>query len=434
MAGNHESRTPRLRTVWSTLLALLLLGGMPRPSAAADDVARALYDAHKQSVYRVEVITPGTDKKNSLGTGFVIGRDDLLASNFHVVADAVHTPEVYRLEWQSVTGERGPLKVIAVDVVHDLALLQAERPLGVPHRIGTLPDKGTALYSLGHPLGLDLAIVPGSANGLLEKALYDKIHFTGNINPGMSGGPSLDAEGRVVGVNVATAGEAVGFLVPAQYLQALVERVAARGFEPAADLTAEIGGQLLANQHELLAEFTRGVWPTQQLGRFQVPGEISPRIDCWGETDLATEKKPYVEIETNCSGQDEVYVSKRLSAGSISYQFFWFESDTLTPRAFYRLYQQRHNSRFLSRADETDVGNFTCSVRFVTVSGQSFKANVCARPYKRYPGLVDFMVLLAMTGHEREGMLFTLDLSSVTLDNGMQLLQALLERFTWQNR
>lgn len=402
--------------------------------AVADDLAQRLYADHKASVYRIEVISPGTEKKSSLGTGFVMARPDLLASNFHVVADAVHEPERYRLEWQSVSGERGPLTVVAVDVIHDLALLKAERPLGTPHQTTTLPQKGTALFAMGHPLGLDLAIVPGSANGLLEKSLYDKIHFSGNINPGMSGGPALDAAGRVVGINVATAGEAVGFLVPAHFLDALVQRASERDFASADDLQTRIGEQLTANQAQLMSEFFGKPWPQQQIGKFRVPGEISHRLDCWGETDPATEKKPYVEIATNCSGQDDVYLSQRQRAGSVSYQFFWLQSDSLSARAFYREYQKRHSSQFLSDADETDVGNFTCSTRFVEVAGQSFKANVCARPYKRYPGLTDFMVLMAMTGHDREGLLFTLDLSSVTLDNGMKLLQHFLENFQWQPR
>ena len=415
---------------------LILISGlalMALPMQAAD-LAQQLYAAHKDSVYRIEVISPGTDKKSSLGTGFVIARGDVLASNFHVVADAVHEPTRYRLEWQSVSGERGPLTVIAVDVIHDLALLKAEQTLGSPHHTTGLPQKGVALFAMGHPLGLDLAIVPGSANGLLEKALYDKIHFSGNINPGMSGGPALDAEGRVVGVNVATAGEAVGFLVPAHFLDALVLRASERDYQPADDLQQTLTEQLTLNQDQLLADFFAKPWPKQQVGKFSVPGEISQRLDCWGETEPATDKKPYAEIATNCSGQDDVYLSGRQRAGSIAYQFFWLESDTLSARAFYREYQKRHNSHFLSDADETDVGNFHCSVRFVELSGQSFKANVCARPYKRYPGLTDFMVLMAMTGHEREGMLFTLDLSSVTLDNGMKLLQEFLEHFEWQPR
>ncbi|NQD36032.1 trypsin-like peptidase domain-containing protein [Permianibacter sp. IMCC34836] len=421
-------RMPRL---CGLLLAAVAAFALP---VQADDLAQQLYATHKNSVYRIEVISPGTDKKSSLGTGFVMARGDVLASNFHVVSDAVHEPERYRLEWQGVDGSRGPLAIIAVDVIHDLALLKAEQNLGTPHQTTTLPQKGTALYSMGHPLGLDLAIVPGSANGLLEKSLYDKIHFSGNINPGMSGGPALDGQGRVVGINVATASEGVGFLVPAHFLDALVQRASERDFAVDADLQQRIGEQLVANQAQLFADFLNHPWPKQQVGKFSVPGEISSRLDCWGRTDPATEKKPYLEIETNCSGQDDVFLSQRQNAGNVGYQFFWLESDKLSPRAFYREYQKRHNSQFQSYADETDVGNFSCSVHFVEVSGQSFKANICARPYKRYPGLTDFMVLMAMTGHDREGLLFTLDLSSVSLDNGMKLLQHFLEQFQWQPR
>ncbi|QGX39874.1 S1 family peptidase [Permianibacter aggregans] len=402
------------------------------PSLFAADIAQQLYADHQDSIYRIDVITVGSDQKSSLGTGFVIARDDLLASNFHVVSDAVHEPEKHRLEWVSVDGRRGPLKIIAVDVVHDLSLLQAEQDMGTPLHTTGLPDKGTALFSLGHPLGLDLAIVNGSNNGLLEKALYDKIHFSGNINPGMSGGPAINAEGKVVGVNVATAGEAVGFLVPAKFLDELIQLAEKTEFKPVFDLQAMLREQLLSNQQKLIDDIFAAEWKTQTLGKFTVPSTLLSRMDCWGDTDEVSEKHPYVEIASNCSGQDNIFLSGRQRAGEISYQFFWLETETLSPRAFYQLYENQHNSTFQSGANEKDVGNWTCSIHFVELSGQSFKANVCARPYKRYADLTDFMVLMAMTGHPQRGFMFTLDLSAVTLDNGMKLFQALLERFQWQ--
>lgn len=400
--------------------------------AMAADIAQQLYAAHQDSIYRIDVITIGSEQKSSLGTGFVMARDDVLASNFHVVADAIHEPEKHRLEWVSVDGRRGPLTVIAVDVVHDLSLLKAEQDMGTPFVSTELPEKGAALYSLGHPLGLDLAIVPGSNNGLLEKALYDKVHFSGNINPGMSGGPTLDGAGKVVGINVATAGEAVGFLVPVKFLNELVALSAKTDFKPVFDIEAMVREQLLTNQQKLMDDIFAAEWKTQTLGKFSVPGSLLSRMDCWGDTDEVSDKHPYREIASNCSGQDNIYLSGRQRAGEISYQYFWLETETLSPRAFYQLYQSHHSSQFQSSANEKDVGNWTCSVQFVEISGQSFKANVCARPYKRYRDLSDFMVLMAMSGHPRQGFMFTLDLSAVTLDNGMKLFQALLERFQWQ--
>lgn len=411
---------------------LAITGFMASVVATADEIAQVLYAQYSDSVYQIEVIAPGVENKNSLGTGFVIGREDILASNFHVVSDVVNDPDQYRLEWKNGRGERGPLTVIAVDVVHDLSLLKAEQPMGTPMHSGSLPDKGTALYSLGHPLALDLSIVAGTANGLLENSVYEKIHFSGGINAGMSGGPTLNAHGEVVGVNVASAGNSVGFLVPVHYLDVLLQKNQDKNFSGEVDITASIGRQLLNSQATLMGEILSNEWPTQKVGPFIVPGSISTRLDCWGDNALEKDDRKLREISSECSGEDSIYLSRRQRAGIISYQFFWLDSKSLSNRAFYWLYENSHNSTFFPGASEADVGNFTCSTKFVTLSGQNFKANVCARPYKRFPELVDFMVLMAMVGHEKEGFIFTLDLATVTLDNGMNVFERFLEQFSWQ--
>ena len=413
-------------------LSLPLIGLLPINLPCADEAAQNLYAKFSESVYQIEVITPGVETKSSLGTGFVVGRENILASNFHVVSDVVNEPDQYKLEWQNVRGERGPLTVIAVDVVHDLSLLKAEQPMGTPFATGSLPEKGTALYSMGHPYALDLSIVAGTANGLLENSVYEKIHFTGSINSGMSGGPTINTAGEVVGINVASAGNSVGFLVPVHYLEVLLLKNQENDFSGDADLTESIGEQLHNSQEALFGELLAGDWPTQQVGPFQVPGTISKRLSCWGDNALEKDDRKHREVSSICSGQDSIFLSRRQRAGIISYEFFWLESKSLSNRAFYWMYQNHHNSSFFPGASETDVGNFTCSTKFITLSGQDFKANVCARPYKRFPGLVDFMVLMALVGHEKEGFIFTLDLATVTLDNGMNLFERFLEQFTWQ--
>lgn len=406
-------------------------------NAQADEVAQSLYADYSDSVVKIEVITPGLDNKSSLGTGFVIGRGDtdrgdIVASNFHVIADAVHEPDQHSLEWQNAKGERGPLRVIAVDVVHDLSILKAESNLGEPFTTATLPEKGTALYSMGHPQGLDLSIVPGTANGLLENSVYEKIHFSGGINSGMSGGPTLNASGEVVGINVASAGNSVGFLVPVHFLNELQEQTQRNNYEPVEDIKEQIGQQLHKSQNALINEFLNNEWPTQQVGSLTVPGAISDRLNCWGNNAPEKDDRKYREIASMCSGDDAIFLSRRQRAGIVSYEFFWIDSQALSNRAFYHMYEDRFNSVFWPGATEEDVGNFSCSTKFVELSGQSFKANICARPYKQYAGLVDFMVLMGMVGRENEGFIFTLDLATVTLENGMTLLQSFLEQFSWQ--
>ncbi len=395
--------------------------------------AEQLFASHRQAVFRIDVIHPATGRKSSLGTGFTVGQPNLLASNFHVIAAHVHRPEQTRLEWQSEDGRRGPLQLIAVDVVHDLALLRAEQDLAPPLATAALPAKGAALFAMGHPLGLELAIVSGTANGLLEKSLFDKIHFSGNLNPGMSGGPALDTLGRVVGINVATAGEAVSFLVPAVYLEQLLASARSRQFAADSDFHLTIRDQLVAHNDSLLAEIRQHQADQQALGKAKVPGELSPRIDCWGEVAPADSRKPMRTLASLCQGDDQIHISDELGAGQISYEFFWFDSEKLRDRDFARLYQRHFSSRFPGDAGREQVGNFSCDVRFVAIAGKAFKANVCARPYRRYPGLIDFMAVLALVGERHEGMIITLDLGGVTLPQGMSLLANLLERITWQS-
>ena len=113
------------------------------------------------------------------------------------------------------------VKLLAVDALHDLAVVQVGRQgkgyFNIPDALPTL-TQGQYLYSLGNPLDLGFAISEGSYNGVIGRGFYDQLMFTGPINAGMSGGPNVTEDGRVAGVNVSKRldGELVSFLVPVQ--------------------------------------------------------------------------------------------------------------------------------------------------------------------------------------------------------------------------
>lgn len=83
-------------------------------------------------------------------------------------------------------------------MIHDLAVVQGDvgdvQPLAF--RAGELA-KGDRAYSLGYPLDQGLTVTEGTYNGRSEDLYYQHFHFTGALNAGMSGGPALDARGRV---------------------------------------------------------------------------------------------------------------------------------------------------------------------------------------------------------------------------------------------
>ena len=86
--------------------------------------------------------------------------------------------------------------------------------------------QGERIYSLGNPLDVGFAVIEGTYNGLVERSFYPTIFFAGSLNPGVSGGPTLDQHGQVIGINVAARrdGEQVSFLVPAPFAEELLER------------------------------------------------------------------------------------------------------------------------------------------------------------------------------------------------------------------
>ena len=111
--------------------------------------------------------------------------------------------------------------------------------------------------------------------------LYPKILFSGSLNPGMSGGPAIDTGGRVVGVNVSTAGNEISFLVPVDRVIALLERVRRQDARARPSLLSEAALQLRAYQDIYIARIFSDSIKRVTLGRFSLPTEPAPFFKCW---------------------------------------------------------------------------------------------------------------------------------------------------------
>ncbi|MBU6476029.1 MAG: S1C family serine protease, partial [Alphaproteobacteria bacterium] len=294
------------------ILALLALFAAPHTArAAAPDEAERLYQAYGGAVYQVEVIDMTSEKKNVLGSGFQITPGGLIATNYHVIAGALQHPSRNRVEYVSNKGATGALTIEDVDVVHDLALVRMQKPGKEWLKLGTsgLP-KGTDLYSIGNPHDLGFTIVPGTFNGLSHDSFIDDIHFSGALNPGMSGGPAIGYDGAVAGVNVATAGNGIGFLVPVEPLKALLAR--ARKMMPprydfVAHADARLQNQLLASQNHNISELLANKnWESVPFGPVRVPGHINKALTCWGGMD-SKESDPFTAYFSICATQDRLF-------------------------------------------------------------------------------------------------------------------------------
>lgn len=122
----------------------------------------------------------------------------------------------------------------------DLALLRVvdltEAP-GVPFGSAGQLSTGDDVYALGYPLGLTaLSVTKGVVSALLQTVDGSRyLQTDASINPGNSGGPLIDAQGRLVGINVAKADmpgvDNIGFAVPIETVSGFLEGTAAGGLE-----------------------------------------------------------------------------------------------------------------------------------------------------------------------------------------------------------
>ncbi|MBI2161822.1 MAG: trypsin-like peptidase domain-containing protein [Candidatus Rokubacteria bacterium] len=174
---------------------------------------------------------PG-DERRSTGSGFVIDRSGLIATNSHVVEGA-ETIQV-RLS----DGRRFAGTLVGRDGRVDLALLKIEGatklaplPLGDSNQLRV----GEFVMALGHPFGLEQSVSFGivSRKGApltLAAPGFDFIQTDAAINPGNSGGPLVNMAGQVIGVNsMAARNGSIGFAIPANLVKMLMPQLATKG-------------------------------------------------------------------------------------------------------------------------------------------------------------------------------------------------------------
>ena len=108
--------------------------------AAVPFSVNALFASYKPSIYQVRTINAATGQKTSIGSGFVIGDGKMIATNYHVIADAVNK-EKHDIEYISTDDREGKLRLLAVDVVHDLAIVAADHELGKTSNWAASPNR-----------------------------------------------------------------------------------------------------------------------------------------------------------------------------------------------------------------------------------------------------------------------------------------------------
>ncbi|XXF74986.1 serine protease [Myxococcaceae bacterium GXIMD 01537] len=391
-----------------------------------------LFSRIQGRVGQVRIIERRAGTKSSIGSAFLVSATGHAITNYHVISDLVMRPEDYSAELVRDGHPAAAVRLLAVDVVHDLAVIQVDEEVKDFFALEEKrPPHGVRLYAMGNPHDLGTTIVEGTYNGLIPDALYERLNFTGSINPGMSGGPTLTAEGRVVGVNVATMGNQLGFLVPVEHARALLARAIASGASAPDALLTSVRTQLLEHQQRLAQQLLAEPLPRQAFGAYQVPGRWRSFLKCWGDTPHDTEA-PYTLTSHQCSSEEDIFLSSTHRTGEVSYSHEYATTSKLGAMRFSSL-RSALFAQDPPPADATreDVTNFRCETSFVDVQGLTVRAALCLRAYKRFPGLYDLVLRGATLDSSSHGLETTLMLAGFSSENARALARRYLEGFSW---
>jgi len=398
--------------------------------------AQQLYASAQNDLLQLRVLLKNGRSQSAVGSGFLIGKSNLVITNFHVVSQIALEPETYFGEFKDTQGKSGDIELLAVDVQHDLAVVRVNRNGTGVFNLTEVPatlNQGEHLYSLGNPLDLGFTISEGTYNGVSHRGFGDQIMFTGPVNPGMSGGPNVTAAGHVAGINVAHRrdGELVSFLVPATYAQKLFSGITADS-KPPADFKPIIGEQLLAHQTVMMDALLATPLTDKKLGPYTVPVRESEQIRCWGSSDTKGEKT-YTTDQINCAMESELFVSEDLQTGSISMTHRFVQTDKLDPLRFALFVGKMFSNRVAGDTKDANVTTSHCTEEFIGNNNFTSRAVVCVESYQKFAGLYNFLLFTTSTDEPLMNLQSRLVMNGVSYENGQKFIKQFLSVFSKEN-
>ena len=173
--------------------------------------------------------------RGGIGSGFVIDADGHIVTSDHVIAGAETVTVVLD------DGTRLDATVVGRDARTDLALLKVESDEPLPTVRFAVADGtrvGDWVVAIGNPFGVGktatFGIVSARQRGTGPNPYQDHLQIDAPINSGNSGGPTVNLQGEVIGVNTAivspTGGNVgIGFAVPAATAIAVIDDIRAHG-------------------------------------------------------------------------------------------------------------------------------------------------------------------------------------------------------------
>jgi putative serine protease PepD len=221
--------------------------GEPAAASTAPLSVNQIYRKAYRGVVEITVTTSaspspfggGSGTARAQGSGWVYDSAGHVVTNEHVVDGA------QSIKVQLWNGKTYSASVVGSDKSTDLAVIKVDAPSSQLHplQVGRSADVqvGDGVVAIGSPFGLEETVTSGivsqlhrSISAVNNFVINDSIQTDAAINHGNSGGPLLDARGRVIGVNAqiksdSGGNEGVGFAIPSDTVKAIAQQLISTG-------------------------------------------------------------------------------------------------------------------------------------------------------------------------------------------------------------
>jgi S1-C subfamily serine protease len=200
-----------------------------------------VYDQVNRSVVNIQTITFVRDFFNVVpeagaGSGWVLDQQGHIVTNHHVIGDS------QRIEVTLSNGEAYGATVVGQDPSNDIAVIKIDAPpqdlIPIPFGDSSSLLVGQKVLAIGNPFGLERTLTVGvlsSLNRMLRspetgRMIKSVIQIDAALNRGNSGGPLLDGQGTLIGMNTAILSgtgqnAGIGFAVPANTIRRVVDQI-----------------------------------------------------------------------------------------------------------------------------------------------------------------------------------------------------------------
>lgn len=441
---HHTSASSVIRQALCGLLAAFALQAAPACEVSPANAcpaqtgqgrrADALLERVRASLVQLDTGLGRIQGAVGSGSGFLAVRPDWVVTNLHVIDRSLVEPDDYDLLVLGSHGQRLSTRILAIDVANDLAVVQTALPIrGVPLELApALPRQGQEAFALGSPRGPEFIAIAGYLHGSVGG---DSLELRATIRPGMSGGPVLNGQGQVIGVNRAVYAEGPRHseLVALPPLRRLLQQAADNPYADRAAMLQDVQAQYRTIADRVAADLVASAGRRERMGPFRL---LAPDTHCQGTRfTAATDHFDVFRLRCDSGWEDEP--DEHIPGPAWRMRHYWarnpdFNAVQTARAADYLLHFLREDEFTVASRYQTA---WRCRhTRLTNQHGVTLDVHACRRRHAFWPGFQDHRLRVIALTPGPDVLVGSLDLNAVDSDGARHMTTAWLDAIEYRPR